>query len=305
MSERERRGSLVGPAILIALGVILLLNNLGVLAWSVWDVMFRLWPILLIAVGLDLIVGHRSIWGSLVGLAVLLAVLAGALWLFSVDIGGRQRGAAEEITQALGSAERAEVTIHRGSGSLRIQALPESANLIEGVFHPSGAEKIARNFALSDGTATLTLRSDGTSWGPFAGGPRDVRTWHLGMTPGVPLRLNVNLGVGESDIDLSGLMIQDFRLSMGVGQATVILPDRGRFQAKIEGAIGETVVVIPESMGARVHFSTALVNRDVPSGYQARDDVYVSPTYDSAEGRVDLEVGQAIGRVAIRHSAAR
>jgi hypothetical protein len=60
----DRRRSLVGPVILIGLGVVFLLNNLGVLAWSVWEVILRLWPILLVAAGLDLLLGRRSIWGS-------------------------------------------------------------------------------------------------------------------------------------------------------------------------------------------------------------------------------------------------
>ncbi len=57
------RGSLVGPAVLVGLGIILLLNNFGALPWSVWETIFRLWPVLVIGVGLDLLIGRRSIWG--------------------------------------------------------------------------------------------------------------------------------------------------------------------------------------------------------------------------------------------------
>ena len=42
VEERKQRGSLVGPVILIGLGVVFLLNNLGVLAWSVWEVILRI-----------------------------------------------------------------------------------------------------------------------------------------------------------------------------------------------------------------------------------------------------------------------
>ena len=80
MSERRRRGSLVGPLILIGLGVVFLLNNLGILSWSVWEVIFRLWPILLVAIGLDLLVGRRSTLGSLLALALTLIILL-RLWM--------------------------------------------------------------------------------------------------------------------------------------------------------------------------------------------------------------------------------
>ena len=50
--RHEHRGGFVGPTILIGLGILLLLSNLGMLQWSVWDTAWRLWPILLIAAGL-------------------------------------------------------------------------------------------------------------------------------------------------------------------------------------------------------------------------------------------------------------
>ena len=79
MEGKTRRGGLVGPIILITLGVVFLMNNLGVLDWSVWVVIFRLWPVLLVAAGLDLLLGRRSVWGSL--LALVRNGVSGALCL--------------------------------------------------------------------------------------------------------------------------------------------------------------------------------------------------------------------------------
>jgi hypothetical protein len=83
------------------------------------------------------------------------------------------------------------------------------------------------------------------------------------------------------------------------------LPYEGRFQAKIEGAIGETVVVIPAGMAARVRVDTGLAVSDLPASYQRQGDVYTSPGYASADDRVDLEVSQAIGKITIRQSGTR
>ena len=92
---------------------------------------------------------------------------------------------------------------------------------------------------------------------------------------------------------------------MGVGQTRVILPDEGRFQAKIDCAIGQTIVVIPAGLEARIRVDTGLAASQLPAGYQRRDDIYTSPGYATAENRVDLEVSQAIGNVTIRHSGGR
>lgn len=305
MDERKRRGSLVGPVILIGLGIILLLNNLGVLEWGVWEVIFRLWPVLLIAGGLDLLIGRRSVWGSLLALVLILAVLAGALWLFGAGIGTGQVMAGEDVRQALDGATQAEVVIAPGVGTLHIEALPESASLVEGVIRLSRGERAMPEFAVEGGTATFTLRSEGVAFGPFVGLWDDQRGWDLGLNPDVPLQLEISLAVGRSDIDLTGLMVSDLEVSMGVGQTTVTLPDEGHFQAEIEGAIGQTVVVIPAGLAARIRVDTGLAGRQLPDGYQRRDDVYTSPGYESADNRVDLEVSQAIGNITIRHAGTK
>jgi hypothetical protein len=303
--RRDRRGGgLVGPMILIGLGVVFLLNNLGLLAWSVWDVIFRLWPILLIAVGLDVLIGRRSIWGSLLALVLTLAILAGVVWLFESGVITGQAGAAEEITQALDGATRAEVILAPAVGRLHVEALPESNFLVSGVVRPISGERVKPDFSVQDETATLSLRSEG-AFTPFTLGWGGELGWDLGLNSDVPLELATSLGAGQADLDLSGLMVSDLRVSMGVGQTTVVLPDGGRFRAKIDGAIGQTIVVIPAGLEARIRFDTALVGRNVPAGFRRQGDVYTSSGYASAEDRVDLEVAQAIGFVTIRRAGGR
>ena len=307
--ERRRRVSLVGPVILIGLGVVFLLNSMGVLAWSVWDVIFRLWPVLLIAAGLEIILSRLSVWGSLLALVLTVVILAGMLWMLGPVLGAGQVVAGEEVRQALGEATQARVVIEPGVGSLHIKALPESAEampsaLVEGVVSVGRGQRVRRDFAIVGKTASFIVQTEGTTFGPFMGWG-DQWSWDLGLAPEVPLMLEVNLGVGLANIDLTGLAVDDLVMSMGIGRTTITLPEEGRFNAKLEGAIGETVIVIPAGMAARIRVDTGLSVRDLPDSYQQQGDVYTSPGYASADDRVDLEVSQAIGRVTIRQSGTR
>ncbi len=299
MEEPKRRGSLVGPVILIGLGIVFLLNNLGVLSWSVWDVILGLWPVLLIAAGLDLLLGRRSVWGSLLALAILAAAVAGALWLFNTGV--VPAVPAEEISQALNGATRAEVVLAPAVGRVHVESLTESGNLLEGVVRPTRGEQVSHDFTVADETAKLALRSAGV-FAPALGGWDSHRGWDIELTPDVPLDLEVSFGMGECEVDLTDLTVTDLQVSIGIGQVTVVLPEAGSFQARIEGAIGKTVVVIPREMAARIQTDTALGSADLPEGYRQQGDAYVSPDYESADHRVDLEVSQAIGQVSIQHS---
>jgi len=300
--REDRRGSLVGPVILIGLGVVFLLNNLGVLEWSVWEVILRLWPILLVSAGLDLLLGRRSIWGSLLALVLTAAIVAGVLWLVGSGIISGPASPAEEISQPLGDATQARVVIGPAVGTLRVGSLPESNDLVAGRIQPISGERVARDFRVEGETAIVTLQSEGTftAFSPFAGGWGDQRGWDLGLNPDVPLKLEISLGVGESDLGLAGLQVSDLDVSSGVGHTTVILPDEGRFRARIDGAIGQTVVLIPAGLEARVRVDTGIAGSQLPASYRRQDDVYTSPGYAGAEDYVDLEVSQAIGNISIR-----
>jgi len=56
--KRKHYPHLFGPFFLIALGVLLLLNNFGLLSWDVWNILWKFWPIILVVWGIEAIFGH-------------------------------------------------------------------------------------------------------------------------------------------------------------------------------------------------------------------------------------------------------
>jgi hypothetical protein len=301
----RRRGSLVGPAILIGIGIIFLLNNFGWLSWSVWETILRLWPVLVIAGGLDLLIGRRSVWGSAAALVLTLAVLAGALWLYEAGPLAPRAASREQVRQALEGASRARVEIAPAVGQLVMEALPESANLLEGYVELMSGERLVRDFSVKGDEARLVLRSEGRRMVPTVGSWRQERTWDLGLASGVPIDLRISMGVGQSVLDLSELTVTELYVDASVGQTTITLPAEGRYEAQIDSAIGELVVNVPEGLEARITVDTGISARQLPSGYRRSGDGYVSPGYAGADNRVDLKLDHAIGAVSVRRSSAK
>jgi hypothetical protein len=277
--------------VLISLGVVFLLNNLGIVEVSVWELMFRFWPILLVAAGLDILLGHRSGWGSLLALVLTLALLAGGVWLYLSGI--KPAPAGEELNLSCEESTQIEVIIAPGVGDLHISALSDSKDIIEGTLRGGNVEPECK----SEGdTTTYIIESGATILGPFP----DKWYWDLGLSPEVPIDLNVDFGVGEAEADLTGLDISDLDVHMAIGRGVVTLPRDGNFSGSVDGSIGELVIVIPEGMAARLAFDTGLAVRQVPDRYDCADDVCTSPGYVGADDKVDLKVHMAIGSVVIR-----
>ncbi len=300
MDNKVRRGSIVGPVILIGLGIIFLLNNQGILPWSVWEVILRLWPVLLIALGLDLLLGRRSIWGSLLALILTLAVLAAALWLSGARTEPGKILQTEDIKELLNGAKQAKIILAPAIGTLRIRAAAQSATLALGEIHHGRNEEVRRNFSLDDKTATFILRSR-AGLGPIIGGWGD-EGWDIQLAPHVPLDLETRLGVGDSELDLAGMKVNNLEVRMGVGRTLVALPSQGRFQARIHGGVGETVVVIPSRLESHIQVKTGLGSSHLAPVFERKGNDYYSPGYDRAKDRVDLEVNQALGNISIRRS---
>ncbi|MBI2851366.1 MAG: hypothetical protein HYX80_10100 [Chloroflexi bacterium] len=82
--ERPLRGNdiPVAGAFLLFLGVVFLLQTMGVLSWRLWETLWRFWPVLLIITGLGVLLRRFNVWlVSLLILAILFASLGLAIWM--------------------------------------------------------------------------------------------------------------------------------------------------------------------------------------------------------------------------------
>jgi len=301
--HHSRGGGLVWPVILIGSGIVFLLNNLGILPWDVWQTIFRLWPILLIAVGLDILIGRRSAWGSLLVVVLLLGALAFALWLGTPQYSSSVTYRSETINQPLDGAKSAEVEIGFGTGDLHIDALAESAGLIEGTVDLGPREQIDRTYSQSGESAIYGLRSEDAWVAPSGNIWDENKNWDLGLSRDIPIRLSVHSGVGRSTLDLSQLNLTMLKLNGGVGQTMVTLPRRGLLSAEVENGVGEVKIFIPKGMAARVQLDSGLGSSSVEGDFIRQGETYTSPNFDSATNRVDMRVHGGIGKIVVQESA--
>jgi hypothetical protein len=303
--DSGRRGGLAGPAILIALGVVFLLNNLGYLGWGVWEALVRLWPLLLIAIGLDLLIGRRSILGSALVVVLVLAALGLAIWWTGYWVPAGMAITSETISQPLGAARRADLDIALGVGRLNLGSLAESDNLIEGTIARASGQQVVQDFSVNGDSATFKLHSRAAWPFPFREQSGARVEWNLLASRAIPLRLHIDTGAGQATLDLARLQIADLDINIGVGQTTLTLPQQGQVRARINGGVGETVVIIPTGMAARIEATTGLGQVQVIGNYQREGKVSTSAGYDSAANRVDLVVSGGVGSITVRQESGR
>jgi hypothetical protein len=298
-----RKGSLVWPILLIGFGIVFLLNNLGILSWDVWLTIIRLWPLLLIIVGLDILLGRRhGVW-SLISVFLVLGLFAIGAWLVQAT---RAVWTGEtythSISQSINGANQAEVNIDFGVGELEISKTPASGMLIEGELDVAEDESLNQKYTTQDNIAYIELGSIGTQYYPswvFNNWGDRSRDWTLNLTGEIPIDLSIDTGVGQAVINLEGIQLEDLNIDSGIGETRVYLPSSGSFNAWISLGIGQLVVYIPEDLNVRIHIDTGLGDTSVSGSYIQSGDVYYSPGFDETGEWVELYLDGGIGEVRV------
>jgi hypothetical protein len=298
MRRRRRYRSLMWPVLLIMAGVILLLGYLGVLNVSFWE-LWRLWPVLIILIGLDLLLGRSSAVGSLIVLLITLAVVAGVIIVLIAApnaLGSAASRSVEDVTEPLGDAERAELALDLGAGTLTLEGLEDSSALIEGTLKLTTGRESKWDVNRSAGVVRVSLDGGTGSAGWVWGGDE----WDLGVSPLVGLSLNAELGAGQETIDLRGLDIRNLKVHTGAGQLKVTFPEKGVFAAMVGGGVGRLELVIPESLAARVQIDRGLSSLDIAGRFKQVGDFYVTGDWATNPNKVDIKLDIGLGLLSVR-----
>ncbi len=119
----HRDGAAV-PTFFIGLGVLLLLSNFDQITWSPWDIVMFIWPVFLVAIGLDILFGRRSFWLGLLAGMLVISLFIGILRYFDSDM-VRGKLAVDTIEQTLSGANQAEILIEPVVSNLSLADLEE------------------------------------------------------------------------------------------------------------------------------------------------------------------------------------
>jgi hypothetical protein len=288
-----RREGVVAAVVFLGLGVIFLLSNLGYLALSSWEILLRYWPVFLVAIGIDIIIGRRKIWGLLLGALIGLLLVGGVAFLI-VGATGAVNVQSQPVNFALNDVSQSTGSITMAVGRLDLASGAAAGNVMDGNLRMGALGAVEQ----SGSGSSFSLDATASSY--VAVGVNDSPHWSLRLNPAVQYNLNVNMAVGEAYLNLTGLNVNEINGEMAVGRMEVRLPNAA-VSGEIQGAVGETVVYVPQGAVVHIHLNTGLTGVSLPPGYARNDNEVSSPNQQTAGPVINLTVGQALGAVSIRY----
>ena len=248
----------------------------------------------------------------------------------SDTVGGTAEVKTAALAERLDGAASARVEIEFSVGRATLNALDAgSPNLFEAQLSYVGEYEYTVSGAAE---RVISLRQRGNF-------PRDIAAtvvhardlhWDIALAKNLPLQLKLTGGVGEANIDLRQLQVDDVQITTGVGKVALALPVQdqpmaldmrggvGMTEVKIpagaygnfdiKGGVGEVCVEVSQDAAVRVEGKTGLGVINLPetffqaagSGKIATSKAWQTADFADAERQISITFSGGVGQFNLR-----
>ncbi len=309
---------------LLLIGIIFLANTLEILEWSVWSNIVKLWPLLLVSLGLSLIFRGKSL--SFVGpliifLGIIVGMGAGYMGIsFEGEIVREAKTLSREIVIEVEKVPETEV-------DPEAEITPEIEVALETKEYPK-IERASIELKLDLGKLTIgestpllyecISQYQYKEFEPFEKFSRTEKEasiliyhppvrrknhyhvkndWQLKLNNKIIYNLSVETGAINTDCNLSGFKIEKLYIESGISNINLVIP---QYDSKIIINTGASNIdiAIPKNVGATVSIDSGIAIKDLKE-FIKRNDIYISHNYNESEFKVEIEIDCGVSHIDI------
>lgn len=246
-----------------------------------------LWPLVLTAVGVVVLLSNFLLLGdfAVVSLLPLILVVIGVIVLIRGDLVPSNEVRTFGITR--GSVESATVEISSSEIDVQVRALHQEGRLIAGQY-AFGARP---SMLVSEAHSQLKMERASTPWLSFA-------DWEIGLARDLPWQVFISTYLGQVNLNLSDLIIQEVSVSTGFGDIRLICPRESFSAIQIRSVLGNVHVVTPIGLRTRisVHGSPFFHVHMEDHRYSSPEpNVFVAQAYDENAPLVEVVIHGTFG----------
>jgi len=309
-------GRLRTGVIFILLGLILLLNTTGVLRLDVWESIATLWPLLLIAIGIEKIFMSTERFRPLAYLSPIIIAGTVAYAIFATPNGNlladfdgdfdRDRGPERWSVDAPADIKRVDVKFDFGGGRLAVRGGAADDKALDGQFYYQRKEPDL-SYDTHDDIVTIDLRRDGVHGPDFTFSRRDRERWIVKLSEILPVNLELNAGAAYVRLDLEDIICERLDLSTGASDIDVVIGERSpNVDCRIDCGAASIDLRVPAGAGVRIDKSSALSNLSTDDlDLIKRDDFLESDDFENRPVKIEIEVDAGLSSLRIHQGTTR
>ena len=204
----------------------------------------------------------------------------------------------ENLTVPLGGAKSVHAHLQMAAGEMDISSGPAlgPSNLMSGAISYNVPQwKPDMSYSVNGSEGSLMVMQPETHHATM-GGPK--YNWDLHFNSKVPLELAIEMGAGDSKLDLADLNLRNLDVQVGAGDSTIDLTGDWKqdLSVSLQGGVGEVRVKLPRDIGVRVSVEGGLGEVDAPDFKRDGSD-YVNDAAGKTKNTIEVHISGGIGEV--------
>lgn len=277
------------PALLVLVGVVALLVNVGAIPVDRLYLLVDLWPVILIVIGLELVIRHsfHGVVGDVAAALVVLLAIAGALGYVAAAPNPNSTHTMD-ASAPVGNLEQAAVEVDVGAAIIDVAGSNDLGSDLYRVHIEYSGPAPEVDFDDSAGKVTISQPSRN---GFFLGARKFNLT--LQINTGIPWTVSENSGAATDTIDLTKVHVTSMTLNTGASREDITLgPPSGTVPVVVNGGALTVHVHRPSGVPVSIQVSGGAVTltADGHSYHAIGSAGYDSNDFEGATDRYRIAV---------------
>lgn len=295
----------------ITIGILFLLGNLGIINWSIFNALYYMWPLILVAIGVNLFFNNHVAVRILTFVVLISALVIFGIrfpglqkhghWNWNFDFDHESEYALVTYSEPLDEATtKGELRLDLGAGDVNISNTDEELYLAE---IPEGLSKASVKYTQSHKKAIVKVEHDKK----FKFSPnlfnKDNHVYNIHLNEDVQWDMDIDMGAVDADLDLNDLNVNQLDIDTGAGDVLIKLGDLSELlDVRIAAGAGDVTFEIPSDVGVLAEIDAGIHDLNLEGGEWIKDDdTYKSDNYKKAESKIRLKLELGVGDVTIEH----
>ena len=284
---------LINGIILIAIGIILLLVNLGYFSFSLLFGIFDLWPLILIVVGVNILFKKKTI----------ITVITWTLFfviLISYGVFYQGNIAKNNLIKNNVNIKKPVETVYGeldlDIGAAKIDIGSEEESLIKANLE---GRELSYNETYKNNKEIASLRFEGKEYNLINFDKAKGSIYGFNLNKDVIWDLDLDLGAISGKLNLEEVPIKSIDLDFGAGDLDIILGSKyNHSNIKIDSGASDLTIIIPKEAGIKLKLDTALTETNIGDlNLNRSGDYYVSSDYEQANTKLEFDIDMGVSKV--------
>lgn len=291
-------------AILILIGALFLLRNIDVLDFNWWNFL-RLWPFLLILLGIAVLPIRNALKLIFTAVTIILAISILAAfpewnrgWHFSFD-----RHDFDDYTKVEeqyifeeypGDLSEAVINFDAAVGNFKLK---ESSDKLFEFYNKGNIGRYMYSVKEMDGKRDIDINMENARI-------RNVRGKNeveIKINPDPVWDIKIDVGAADMELDLRNFMVRDLDIDGGASALELLIGDKyEKTTVNIDAGASSIVIRIPEAVACELNTETVLSSRNLDHFTKVSDGTFVTDNFSDSEKNIIINVDVAVSSLTVK-----